>query len=517
MPTVIQVLILIALACVTRLLLVKFYRKWIKQGVFGDAAYHYCIIRALCRGPGPYEGVQEFFLKNGPDRYPVLFHRFASLFGLRIVETYSYLPNLVIFAGFTAALPIFIGLLPMHPTSAWLSATPFSTGNLLPILSTVLFVTSVANNSLRGDGVLFLSLSERLLAKLSVGLYYFGALMWQFDGGSPFLIISMTSGYITIATSMFGRQAIFFTTPLWAIIGLDADILLPLAGALLLSALIDGKTFVLGLRDQWDFSKSYRLYTAKSRVFLDSLSKFAFFGNSRSLSSLLTQWINYEPGKSIFRHPDLILVLCVGWGHLPPAFVALLVATIAVYLITTTKRFRHFGESERYLDYTLTFVLPFFLANEVLRQPSIGMALSILYVAVAYRIVLIGMSLWKDAARSVQGSESLNDILQQGSVVKDSRVLPVPINFGQTISARTGSSVVCYPGVYGPWIFEQYIDEYPLFKRPLDRLVTEFRITQIVVNKIQTENLARVVGWSYDFSRYRKVAENEYWCCYDVY
>lgn len=517
MSVLIQTLVLIALVCVTRLLLVKFYSKWIKQGVFGDAAYHYCIIRTLCSSPGPYEGVQEFFLKNGPDRYPVLFHRFASLFGLRTVEIYPYIPNLFIFAGFTAALPIIIGLLPMSAPPIWLAATPLSKSNLLAIFSTILFVTSVANNSLRGDGILFLSLSERLLAKLSVGLYYFCALIWQVDGGNSFLIISMASGYIAIASSMFARQTIFFTTPLWALISLNAGILLPMTGTLLLSALIDGKTFILGLRDQWGFSKSYRLYTAKSRVFIDSLSKFSIFSNSRSLRSMLGQLISYEPGKSIYRHPDLILVLFVGWGHFPPPFVSLLVATIAVYLITTTKRFRHFGESERYLDYTLIFILPFFVASEVLQQQSFEIAMAIVGIAVVYRVVLIGISLWKDAGRSIEGNESLSEILQQGSVGKNSRVLPLPINFGQTISARTGSGVVCYPGVYGPWIFEKYIDEYPLFKRPLDQLVTEFRITQIVVNKIQTENFARIVGWSYDFSRYRKVAENEYWCCYHVH
>ena len=506
----------IVLAAVARSLLVAVYGKWFKEGIFGDAAYHYCIVRALCRRTGRYEGVPEFFLKNGPDRYPVLFHRFASLFGLRLVEKFPYLPNLVIFVCFAGIFPLMIGLLPAPAPSAWLLSGSFSEGHLLAFLSGVLFVTSVANNSLHGHGILFLSLSERLLAKLSVGFYFLVVLLWHSDGGDAFLIASMVSGYVALSTSMFSRQALIFTTPLWALIDLDASILFPLAGAFLISALVGGKSFVLALRDQWDFSASYRQYTAKSRVFLDSLSKFSTISNTRSLRLTLDRLMNDEPGKSILRHPDIVLVLAVGWQHLSASFITLLLATIVVFLLTTTKAFRHFGESERYLDYTLVFILPFMVASVVLEQPSIQMAGELLATAIFYRFVLIASAVRKDFARFVVGNDSLNDILQQGGIDQGSRVLPLPINLGQAISARVGCGVVCYPGVYGAWIFERYIDEYPLIKRPIEKLIAEFGITQIVVHKVQTEYCAKVVGWSYDLSKYRKVAENEYWSCYDV-
>lgn len=506
----------IVLATVVRSSLVAVYAKWFREGIFGDAAYHYCIVRALCHRTGRYEGVPEFFLKNGPDRYPVLFHRFASLFGLRVVEKSPYLPNLSIFVGFTAVFSLVIGVLPGSASPDWLASGLFFENHLLAFLSVVLFVTSVANNSLHGHGILFLSLSERLLAKLSVGFYFFAALLWHSDGGDVFLVVSMIAGYVALSTSMFSRQALFFTTPLWALIDLEASILLPLAGALLISTVVGGKTFVLGLRDQWGFSTSYRQYTAKSRVFLDSLSKFSTLPNLRSLRLILDRLMNDEPGKSILRHPDLLLVLVVGWQHLTAPFITLLSATVAVFLLTTTKAFRHFGESERYLDYTFVFILPFMVASEVVQQPTVGMAGLLLATAFLYRFVIIALAIRKDFARFVVGNDSLNDILQQGGIVAGSRVLPLPINLGQAISARTGCGVVCYPGVYGSWIFERYIDEYPLIKRPIEKLLAEFRITQIVVHKVQTEYCASVVGWSYDLSQYRKVAENEYWSCYDV-
>ncbi|AOG12775.1 MULTISPECIES: hypothetical protein [unclassified Agrobacterium] len=514
-----------AFALFVRIFLIAFYRKWFAEGIFGDAAYHYCIVRTMCGASGSYRGVPEFYLKNGPDRYPVLFHRFASLFGLRLVEARPYLPNLIVFVAFSVAFPVLVSFFEsplrlLYQSSAIPGGFPLMAG-----LSVLLFVLSVPNNALHGHGILLLSLSERLLAKLSVGFFYVGALLWRLDGNSAFLVVSMLSGSVALSTSMFARQALFFVFPLWALASLDGALLLALLGAFGLAMILGGKTFLLGLQDQWEFSKSYRLYTAKSRVFAESLSKFTALSEWRELVDLLFKFalrsiffrvISYEPGKSIVRHTDVFLILIAGWGHLPATFVGLLVATVAVYLATTTKALRHFGESERYLDYVLAFVLPFMLAWQILQQPTAAGAVTLLAVALFLRLAFIGLSLWRDAGRTVAGNDSLVEILAAGNVTRESRVLPLPINLGQVISARTGCGVVCYPGVYGSWIFERYIDEYPLLKRPVERFIEEFGISKIVLHKAQIDHYARIVGWSYDLEGFRKSAENGHWICYDV-
>lgn len=513
-------LISIFAALIIRLSLAGFYGSWIKQGVFGDSAYHYCIIRSLCEGHYPYNGVPEFFLKNGPDRYPILFHRFSSLFGLSLIERFPYIPNLFLFGIFAGVFPTLIYLTPEQAYPGWLDTswlTPLlSNQDLLGILSVLLFLTSVANNSLRGDGILFLSLSERLLAKLSVGLYFFTAALWLEDRGGALYVVSVALGCIAIYSSMFGRQALLFTTLFWAVVALDVTVILPLFGALVISTIIGGKDFLLGLRDQWEFSTSYRRYTAKSRVFTSSLSRFSTLKSFSSMRVLISQIINYEPGKSMFRHPDLIFIFLLGLNSTSWKFISLIIATILVYLLTTTNRFHHFGESERYIDYNLAFIVPFVMATQIMSQPTSGDAILIITIAAFYRMLLIAVSLFKDTNRFMEGSENLIKILNQARITKNSRVLPLPINLGQTISARTGCGVVCYPGVYGAWIFERYIDEYPLFKRPLSRLVKEFEITHIVINKDQTHHFSKIVGWAYDLSDYIKIAENEHWSCYYV-
>ncbi len=492
------------------------YRKWFYEGVFGDAAYHYCIVRALSRKNGNYEGVPEFLLRNGPDRYPIIFHRFASLFNLQLIEKFPFLPNFLIFIVFTAFIPILISLLSISEDLELVNLTTMSSQSYLAILTGFLFITSVANNSMFGHGILFLSLSERLLAKLSVALYFFGAFQWLNGENSIFLLVSIAAGYLALSSSMFARQALLFISLIWALFKLDATVLFPLAGAIFLSTVIDGKFFILGLFDQWDFSTSYRTYTAKSRVFIDSLSKFSSFHRSESIRSMVRQFWVEEPGKSFFRHSDLIIVLIIGWQHLSTSLLELFLAIIVVYFLCTTKTYRHLGESERYLDYSLALILPYLLALEIMLQPTIEMAAAIFMIAIAYRAIFIAYSFWKDAGRTVIGNNSLDDLLLQAKISKNSRVLPLPINLGQAISARTNCSVICYPGVYGNWIFERYIDEYPLIKRPLDKIISEFNITHIVVHKVQAQYFSTVVGWSYDFSKYKEISENEYWICYSI-
>lgn len=513
------------LALISRFLLVVYYKKWFKEGIFGDAAYHFCIVRTMCTGNKPYHGVPEFYLKNGPDRYPVLFHRFASLFGLRLIEKFPYFPNLLVFVAFCIAFTLLIILLDWPLPLHWSIYEGVSSFHQVAALATLLFVFSVANNALYGHGILLLSLSERLLAKLSVGFFYFAALLWNLDGNSAFLIASILSGAVALSTSMFARQSIFFVLPIWSLVCLDAALLLPLLGAFTLAALVGGKSFLYGLNDQWEFSKSYRRYTANSRVFVESLSKFTALSEWRELIALFNKFalrsiffrvISYEPGKSFARHTDIILILIAGWGRLPATFIGLLLATVVVYLATTTKALRHFGESERYLDYVLAFVLPFMLAWEIVQQSTAVSSFVLLAIALFLRLSFIGLSLWQDAGRAVAGNDSLIEILEKGNVSADSRVLPLPINLGQVISARTGCGVVCYPGVYGSWIFERYIDEYPLVKRPLERMIQEFGLSHIVLQKAQIDHCARIVGWSYDFSSFRKLAENEHWICYDI-
>lgn len=80
-------------ATVERLTLLHFHRNWFAQGFTADGAFHLAVLREIKR-TGSYAGVPYFLMKeeNEPDTYPILFHRFAALFPLRVVEGRAYLP-----------------------------------------------------------------------------------------------------------------------------------------------------------------------------------------------------------------------------------------------------------------------------------------------------------------------------------------------------------------------------------------------------------------------------------------
>ncbi len=475
-----------------RFALLRFYRQVLTRGLMGDAGYHFCIVRALANGKRPYTGIPEFLIKNGVDTYPIAFHRFASLFGIERVRRSPYLPNMVIFVFF----------------AVWycLCAEVYSPG--IGLGAGLLFVVCAANVLLQKDAILFLSLSERLLARLSTGGFFLSAVMWAETGRLEFLGMSAILGGIGLITSMFARQAIFFSSAAWALVGMNAKYLLPLAAGFSVAVLLNGRFFLAGLIDQCGFSHSYRRYTSKSRLFSSVLSRFA---SLRALfgKDYFFEITSREPFYMLVRHPEVLLVFA-GSKLWSAPLTHLFIATGVIYFLTSTPLLNYFGEAERYVDYNLIFLLPLAAVKIAPLCPLLFCA----YLAVTFAIC--GAGFWLDRNRVHHGNDSLNSFLQDTGVGPESTVLPLPINFGQTISARTRCRVVCYPGVYGNWIFERYIGEYPLFKPEIVPLLTEFKVTHIIVDKAQLERFSQITGWAYKLSVYEKVAENAVWCCYNV-
>src|SRR5690349_1793575 len=101
----IAALIGLVLGAVQRAVVVALHRKWFRQGFAGDAALHLAVVRELKQGR--YTGIPHFLIKDEPDSYPILFHRFAALFPLRAVENHPYLPNLVLWSLLTGIVGLY--------------------------------------------------------------------------------------------------------------------------------------------------------------------------------------------------------------------------------------------------------------------------------------------------------------------------------------------------------------------------------------------------------------------------
>src|SRR5262249_49449781 len=161
---------------------------------------HLAAIRTLKRKRGFYDGVDEFLMKNEPDAYPLAFHRFASLFPLAWIERHPYLPNLVIYGLSSAAYGAYL----------YYVGASFFPGHVaaLVVAGAAVHLLSVSNIAFNGNAILYLSLAERQLARISCG-WYFLTLCVGLAFHDPLSYgLAVLSGALALVTSMFGRQAL---------------------------------------------------------------------------------------------------------------------------------------------------------------------------------------------------------------------------------------------------------------------------------------------------------------------
>lgn len=502
-------IIAVIVGALSRLRIIQAYSDWFRQHLVGDAAFHYCVIRSL-QQPRHYEGVPEFLIRRGPDTYPLAFHRFASLFPIAWLKTRPYLPNLIVFVVFFSVFVLY--LLELAPTPS----------TLVTFLAAVIFLTAASNIVHRGDSILYVSLSERLLARLSVGLFFLGVTTAMEGWGVGCVVVASIAGGVALCTSMFSRQALLLSSPLLALIQWDATPLITLTGAFGLAVLFSPRRFLRGLGDQYKFIVSYNRHTKQSRFYKGMLSRYVswqlLFSSGAGIGKKLAELEGKEPTQAIFRSPESIaFAILFILADLPNMyhFFALLMATFFLYLIISTPFLRHLGEGVRYIEYNLAFVGPLALALGLVAAPFhlailVGSAyfVWVLLVLVASQVILRRMQ--------IPTTDVLGDFLHKAAIGKEAVIFTVPVNLAPSITARTGAATVCYPGVYGSWFFEEYIEEFPFLKRNWWDIVNRHGVTHILVDKIAAAEGVRILGWHYDFGCLKTVREDPRYLCYGL-
>ena len=196
----------------TRLLFIAVHRSWFRQGFAGDAAFHLAVIRELKRH-WRYSGVPYFLIKDEPDSYPILFHRLAAVLPLRVIERHPYVPNLILWVLLSTAAALYaqyVGAALLHRPDLGMA-----------LVFIAVFATLGSNLSSDSNGLNYISLSERLLSRFACG-FYFAALAVFMRFGDPLsLALAVGAGTAAALSSMFGRQAVVFATPLTALVALD--------------------------------------------------------------------------------------------------------------------------------------------------------------------------------------------------------------------------------------------------------------------------------------------------------
>ncbi|MBG31313.1 MAG: hypothetical protein CMI31_15150 [Opitutae bacterium] len=496
-----------ALSVVPRIILIIANRNWFKQGFMGDSSIHWVLVKTI-KGNRNFDLIPQYLIGQEPSSYPRSFHHFAALFPIELLKRNSWLPNLVLFGFFGGAFAV----------CAWNFASLENLPNFqTTLLSSALFVFSLSNLTADGPAIAYLKLSERLYARLFGGAY-FAAMAIGIDFDNEYsLIISAVSGAIAGTASTFGRQAIWFVTPLVSLVLLDWTPLVLMFVATFGSILLSGKQLFRGVKYTILLWKTYSSHTKKSKVQNEVLSKFMdfrlLFGLGQKWKRKMHHLLFREPTRAFFRYPELVLFffawICFEHPSSSATF-AIVVSSVLVYFLTSTRVLNHLGESYRYLEYNLLFLLPLFLTEVAFRE---GWMMSCTYGLLAYSLIVAILVDRFLKNKKLAGEDSLQIFLEQTNIGADSVVFPVSMRLGADICARsTCKSFWWQPGNVTREIFDYFIEEYPYLKKNWKPLASEFGVTHVVADKHEQS----LIDWGYDFSELSIISENERFLAYEV-
>lgn len=501
-------------ATVERVALIWFHRDWFAQGFAGDGAFHLAVVRELKR-TGRYSGIPYFLMTDDkePDTYPILFHRFAALFPERLIEQRPYLPSLVlwvVFATFAALYAHYVATELLHrpgigPASAFIAV----------------FLTAASNLSLESNGLNYISLSERLLARFACAFCFSGLVFAMMFGDPVSYGVAAAGGVATALSSMFGRQAIAFVMPVMALVSLDLRPLYILAASVLGATLIDGRYFLRGLRHMAMFSHAYHRVVKHSPFFKPALSRWinwrTVFGWRQGLNARLAEIQAGEPTQLLARMPELavLVYLWLSGGAAEPAAVAVLIATGVVYVLTTTPYLRHFGESIRYFEYNAWLLAPMLVAIHLTSGAKLPIAALAIYAAWVGLFTYRRISVW--LVFKFPAKDQMRELVERAGITSESTVFTVPLHLGAEVSARALCRTFNYQGaVITLDLYRRFTEAPPMLKRDWRTLAREYRVTHIVADKRHLQWIPTVVGWTYDFGGLPVLGESDFYIAYSV-
>ena len=192
--------------------------------------------------------------------------------------------------------------------------------------------------------------------------------------------------------------------------------------------------------------------------------------------------------------------------------IAVIGATLIVYLATSTRAFRHYGEANRYIEFAL-WLIPAFVLTKYAIIGNVPAIVWFAYAAWVGAVTLRQYRYW--SSLSYPSSDVLSEFLAPLQLGRDSTIFAVPFSLGAAIHVRTHCRALMYQGsAVSLRLYEKFMEEIPFLKRDWQRLAAEFHVTHIISERSYLNVMKSLLGWEYDFSRIRKVAETDRYVAY---
>lgn len=495
-------------ALVLRLFQLWRRRRYLHQGFTGDAAFHYAVVRTIAR-TGRYDGVEEFLISDRPDTYPSLFHHFAAWFPIGLIGKAQFVPNLILFC---AATMLFAAYL-LYLGAVVLAVPPIP----LAIIGLTVFLLSTTTLMTRGTCILYVTLGERLLARMAAAFFFLFLGVGIGLNDMLSLALAVPMGALALLTSMFSRQAILFVTPLVALFMPSWWPVGVLAGALAIAFALQPRKFFAGIRDQARFLELYRRYTKRSWRHGRWVSRYFSLDRWRKTPRKFEEFETTEPGRLLLWYPETVVAaLFLALGTIPGggAFAAIFLASLLVYVLVSTPWLCEFGEAGRYLEYNLYLLSPVALA-------LMGIKLGLILISVPLALLAsVGCAiiheLWWVNVHLTKG-DVMATLLKNAGIGESSTVFGIPVVAGSLCHARTGCRALMYQGAsLDIPLFQRFMDEMGFLRHRWHPLFQEHGVTHVVADRTVLTMLEERGEWRYPLDELEKIAEDDHYIVWRV-
>ena len=456
---------------------------WFSRGFAGDSSVHLQIIKQIKRGWGA-RAVENYVIPNKMS-YPVLFHRLCAFFPIQFLKSYSYLPNLLVYAVSFATFVFFS----FYCQEEFFPATDsvLLSGCLLAHLF------CVQNLVTAGPAIAYLKLSSRFLAKIACSffvLFLFIHLEFHLEAG---LYLASFFAAIGILSGTFAAQLLLFFALFFFLITGCSEVISSLALGVLLSVVFSKGYSLRSLLGMVRYWRIYFLRVRKSRYTAPVLSSLVslpdLFRNllSGRFQIFAKQLYKREPTRAILHYPEILLALYFlfftdhEFVFLSEVYLAVLLA----YLLTSTKVFNFLGESYRYLEYGLFFLNPLALAFLIGSHYGTKTGLFIMGGCAAYGICSSLLINRLCGHSHVSGRDNLSDFLCRLKITPSDVVFPVSMRLGADIVARVGCRSFWWQpgGITELSMYDDYLHEYPYLSLDWKKLCDRHQVDYVIVDK----------------------------------
>ncbi|MBC7864473.1 MAG: hypothetical protein IAF38_15975 [Bacteroidia bacterium] len=486
----------------SRYIAIRLHNNIFRQGFFGDSSVHFALVEQF-KNKFFSKKIEKYVIPN-PMWYPVLFHKFCTLFSLSLVRRKPFFPNHILFVLLSALFIVYTHYI--GKTIFLLQDYKFTTGVI------VFYLFTVSNFLFEEAEIAYLKLSERMLARMLAAFYYLTMFIYiRYNNDLSFYLAIASCGLLFTA-SFFGRQLILVSAIFLSIFLFDFRPLLIMGLGFAFAVLTGGpyfvKSFITNIKSWGMYFTHYNAdkWDKKRRFFYRFVSL-----KNRGLYIFLSDLLSKEPTRTLFRMAELagVIVLSVYfWDYKIFSFI---LVGLLVYFITTTKLLDVFGEGYRYLEYAFYFLSPFLLGAFLYKTSNQVFVLLLIQYVTIQSFIIFFLNYRRFKKRKVFTTDTLSNFLNQLKLPDNCVVFPGNMRLGADISARGKYNSFWWQpgGIADPVLYKEYIEEYPFLRSDFKDLFKKHNVTFALLDK----NDKKI---SYNFSEYPVILENDQYIAFKI-